>query len=518
MDLAETVNSMPYWYHRIELPGGIVTPGWAPINAARHCIPEDLTGKRVLDIGAWDGYWTWEALKRGATEVVAIDDFSDSIGQIDDTNLIKRNRWETFDLCREAFGFDGRSGATVSIEASDPKGGQWFNDNGQCVSRFEASVYDISSMSFCADGFDVVFFFGTFYHLKHPLLALEKISSVCCGSVYIETASLDEYSPYRGGIGKGFAENERVMEFYPTKEYGENASNWWAPTLECLGAMMHSVGFKDIECWPLTETPADLSECRGFASGTKDPEKEPALHPSEILTQSAPAAMKVAAVMSVPRLGFQDNMTCAIKALQALRIPLINVQGAFWGQILERGMESVIDAGFDVILTIDYDTVFSQDDIVGLLQLLHKNPEAAAIIPIQTGRIEGKRILTSVKGRSGNVRKEVPLEEFRQAETLEVATGHFGLTALRVKDLLDIGHPWFWDQPNSEGRWGPGRVDADIWFWKQLEKAGKRALLATRIVVGHLELLVGWPDESLQVMYQMPGDFHDKGKPKNCWK
>ena len=64
--LRQKIAAMPYWYHRIELPGGIVTPGWAPMNAAAYRIPDRLDGQRVLDVGAWDGFWSFEALKRGA--------------------------------------------------------------------------------------------------------------------------------------------------------------------------------------------------------------------------------------------------------------------------------------------------------------------------------------------------------------------------------------------------------------------------------------------------------------------
>lgn len=488
MTLKDKVKAIPYWYHKIELPGGIVTPGWAPLDAGRYCIPEDLTGKRVLDIGAWDGFWTFEALKRGAKKVVAIDDFSDKLGVLE-----SRDKWETFDLCREALGY---------------------NDN--VCSRLEVSVYDISPEML--GRFDVVFFFGTIYHLKHPLLALEKISSVCDGSVYIETASLDDYSPYRGGVGAGFNRNETVLEFYPGKEYGNNESNWWTPTLQCLGAMLDAVGFKDIECWPLTESPKELAECRGFASATKNPETEPAHRPEEVAAQtnSGVGKMKVAAVMSVPRLGFMDNSTCAQQALYAIRIPLICVQGAFWGQCLERGMQQVIDAGVDVVLTIDYDTIFTQKDVEDVLRLMYLHPEAAAVIPVQRGRGTFP-VLTSFKTISGQVRKDVPLTEL-EAETSKVATGHFGLTALRVKDLLDVPQPWFWGQPNNNNQWGPGRVDDDIYFWKKLEQHKKTALLANRITVGHLELMVKWPDDTLQPIYQSPGVFHDKGKPENVWK
>ncbi len=117
-DLGQRVAAFPFWYHKIELPGGITTPGWAPINADAYRIPKDLTGKRVLDVGAWDGYWTFEALKRGAREAVAIDDFSDYLGTLKEES---RKAWQTFDLCRDALGYDH-----------------------QKCQRQEMSVYDVS--------------------------------------------------------------------------------------------------------------------------------------------------------------------------------------------------------------------------------------------------------------------------------------------------------------------------------------------------------------------------------------
>ena len=501
-ELKQRIKAVPYWYHKIELVDGIVTPGWSPIDASRYNIPDDLTGKSVLDIGSWDGFWTWEALKRGADSVVAIDDFSDHIGQVDGKDCVPRNEWETFDICREALGYVYSQGSA-----------HWKNAGGQSVSRHSMSVYDLKEE--LGGQFDVVFFFGTIYHLKHPLLALEAISSVSAGSIYVETACLDDYSPYTGSIGHGFNQNECVMEFYPERQYGNNDSNWWAPTLECLGAMLRSVGYQDIDAWGLTDQPKDLSECRGFAVGTKDPVGNPVVAPDDITEQVVYQPVKVAAVMSVPRLGFQDNMECAFSSLFNMRIPLINVQGAFWGQCLERGMQQIIDSGADIILTIDYDTVFTQQDVEGILKLMREHPEASAVIPMQVGR-GNRKILTSMKTLSGQPKKDVPVTELEQ-ETIKVASGHFGLTAIRVKDILDIPHPWFHDKPNIDGQWGPGRVDADIWFWKLLEQHGKTALMANRIVVGHLELLCTWPDKVLNPIHQMPGDFRTEGKPKDCW-
>lgn len=238
--LQREVSKFPFWYHRIELPFGIVTPGWAPLNASAYCIPSSLDGKRVLDIGAWDGYWTFEALKRGAAQVVAIDDFSDYLGTL---NQSQRMAWKTFDFCRDALGYDM-----------------------QRCPRIDMSVYDLDVN--IHGMFDVVFFFGTLYHLRHPLLALDKIASICRDELYVESAILNDYSPYRGGLGHGY-DNNVVMEFYPENQYANNDSNWWVPTLACLGQMVRAAGFDEVSGWKLTETPDHLSKCRGFVKGRK---------------------------------------------------------------------------------------------------------------------------------------------------------------------------------------------------------------------------------------------------------
>lgn len=239
--LIEKVKSIPYWYHKIELPYGIVTPGWAPISPQAYKIPDKLTGKRILDIGAWDGYWTFEALKRGAREVVAVDDFSDYLGKL---NQSDRKAWETFDLCRSALGYS----------------------EDLCI-RKEMSVYDINEKNLGT--FDIVFFFGTVYHLRYPLLALDIIAAICEERLYLESAILDDFSPFQGGLGKGYAGSQMIMEFYPGDQYGNNESNWWCPTLYCLLNLVSASGFKDVEGWKLTEKPISLPLCRGFVMGTK---------------------------------------------------------------------------------------------------------------------------------------------------------------------------------------------------------------------------------------------------------
>jgi tRNA (mo5U34)-methyltransferase len=240
--LKSRVAEIAFWYHRIQLPGGIVTTGVNPLNPAAYRIPNDLTGKRVLDVGAWDGYWTFEALKRGAREAVAIDDFSDYLGRLKPE---QRHAWKSFDLCREALGYG----------------------EDRCK-RLEISLYDITPEKL-GGPFDVVFFFGTLYHLRHPLLGLDKLSAVCDGQVFVESQVCDDYSAYRG-MGQGYPGNQVVAEFFPTNELAGNITNWWAPSVACLCGLLYAAGFtRNLGGWKLVQNPTQLGHCRGFATGSK---------------------------------------------------------------------------------------------------------------------------------------------------------------------------------------------------------------------------------------------------------
>lgn len=241
-ELQDKVAAFPFWYHRIELPGGVTTPGMNPLSPETYGIPEDLSGKRVLDVGAWDGYWTFEALKRGAAEVVAIDDFSDYLGQLETRD---RPGWETFDFCREALGYSE-----------------------DVCRRVERSVYDVSEVEL--GRFDVVFFFGTLYHLRYPLLALDRLAVICDGTLIVESQIADDYSAFQGGLGKGYPGEQMVMEFFPGDELAGNETNWWAPTLYCLGHLVRAAGFPSVDVWKLVRgTPNKIGHCRGFARGQR---------------------------------------------------------------------------------------------------------------------------------------------------------------------------------------------------------------------------------------------------------
>lgn len=226
---------------------------------------------------------------------------------------------------------------------------------------------------------------------------------------------------------------------------------------------------------------------------------------------------KVAAVMSMPRLGFSDNFFTAYQGLQPLGIQLTKTTGAFWGQCLERAIEEICAKHQpDWILTLDYDTVFHRQDVMALYSALHRHPEVDALAPIQMGRKNGMPLFT-IAGPDGHGIPNIEREALAD-EVVPVTTAHFGLTFLKASKLLELPHPWYWSKPDADGRWGDGRQDDDIYFWRHWAAAGNSVCLAPRVPVGHLELMVMWPDRSLAATYQHPSEWSEKGKPENVWR
>lgn len=185
-----------FWFHSIELRPGIVTPGSSGerFTLPHLLLPEDMTGMSVLDIGCWDGFFSFECERRGAKRIVSTDVW-ESAGR------------DAFDLAREEL----RSKA-------EP---------------VQASVYDLPD-ALNGERFDLVLFLGVLYHLKHPLLALEQVAACTApdGLAVIETL-VDT---------KGLFERP-VMAFYPGAEVNGDPTTWWAPNIPCLSTMLQTVGF-----------------------------------------------------------------------------------------------------------------------------------------------------------------------------------------------------------------------------------------------------------------------------------
>lgn len=192
--LRQRVNSLT-WAHSIDLGHGIITPGiWGkPQPLILRAFDDiDFRGKKVLDVGCWDGLWSFEAEKRGAEAVYATDDISQR----------SYNNQGTFSLAHEALA--------------------------SRVNYFpQLSVFDIRSLGI-AD-FDVVLFCGVHYHLRDPLLALARLRQVMKtgGLILIEGDVI-------------YGSNESYSDFFYHTAYGDDQSVWWVPTIPCLKEWIES--------------------------------------------------------------------------------------------------------------------------------------------------------------------------------------------------------------------------------------------------------------------------------------
>lgn len=229
------------------------------------------------------------------------------------------------------------------------------------------------------------------------------------------------------------------------------------------------------------------------------------------------AEVKVAALMSTPRLGFTDNFFCVSQALAPHGIAPIKYTGAFFGQCLQRTMEQVVDT-HDVVLTIDYDTIFTAKTVEALLALLlHSGYDAIA--PLQTKR-EANTVMFALHGNTPDEKTTVENDWFSKV-VQPVETAHFGCTFIRTAAIKKMPKPWFLAEANAEGTFTGGHIDEDIYYWKKFAAAGNRLGIATHVSVGHAELMITWPSRSVEggKVQQHTTEFWNGGKkpPEGAW-
>jgi tRNA (mo5U34)-methyltransferase len=221
----------PDWYHSIELPDGRVLQGAQTLEQLRRRVaqfplPEDLSGKTLLDIGAWDGWFSFEMERRGA-RVTAAD-------------------------CIEQPGFllaKQRLGSRVDYRVID--------------------VYDLSAAN--AGQFDIVLFLGVLYHLKHPLLGLEKVCALTKEMACIESYVTDDGAAILAGGPAG----RPAMEFYETDELRGQLDNWCGPNAACLLAMCRTAGFVRVELKSVIDNRAHVVAYRHWDPPPAAPSRPP---------------------------------------------------------------------------------------------------------------------------------------------------------------------------------------------------------------------------------------------------
>ncbi len=190
------------WHQGFELVPGVMTPGVSSVEylADLADLPRDLNGMCVLDVGTSNGGTALECERRGAARVVAVDVLPPEVHGIQ----------QILDLVH-----------------SD-------------VEYVHASVYELDRV--LDETFDLVVFWGVLYHLRHPLLALDTLRTLCTGTISVETAVAD------AEVGA----EAPTARCYRRDELGDDPSNWFAPTVRTLREWLGSAGFAPTrsEAWP----------------------------------------------------------------------------------------------------------------------------------------------------------------------------------------------------------------------------------------------------------------------------
>src|SRR5215213_4641009 len=217
-EIRRRAEALGPWFHNIELNGVWTAPDhflgdypavkWKSFSDA---VPQDLTGKTVLDIGCNGGFYSIEMKKRGAERVLGIDFDDDYLAQ-------------------------ARFAAQVT---------------GQTIEFRKLSVYDVGALG---ERFDVVLFMGVLYHLRHPLLALDLIHEHAARDLFVFQS-----------MQRGSKEVDDVQEnytFWQTEHfdrpgypkmhfiehrYADDPTNWWAPNAAAVEAMLRSSGFRILQ-------------------------------------------------------------------------------------------------------------------------------------------------------------------------------------------------------------------------------------------------------------------------------
>jgi tRNA (mo5U34)-methyltransferase len=219
------VEKLRPWFHQIDLGGGILTktesavgepvdhprPTWEFVRA--H-LPEDLSGRTLLDVGCNAGFYCFEAAGRGAARVLGVDA---------QRHLVRQAR------------FAARArGAAPGVEFE------------------KMSVYDLDPARLGAQ-FDITLALGLVYHCKHLVLALERLFRVTRSLLILETAvfpptrSPGSFAHPVGGLlptlhPLAYVENPPGMK--------EAIYNWFLPSPEALRALLLNIGFDEVEIHP----------------------------------------------------------------------------------------------------------------------------------------------------------------------------------------------------------------------------------------------------------------------------
>jgi len=212
MSLTDDIAQLD-WYHTLALGDGVETKGLFDIRpfVPHYGLPDDLGGKRALDVGTWDGFWAFEMERRGA-EVVSLD--------LDDERELDfppRRRPQRFPDTPRGAGF------TLAREAL-----------GSSVQRVVCNVYDATAEELDGE-FDLVFCGSVLIHLRDQLLALERIAGlVKPGGTFISAEAYDarlDLLPFP--VSRYVGDRDKAVVF-------------WMPSRRTWRRMLWAAGFDEV--------------------------------------------------------------------------------------------------------------------------------------------------------------------------------------------------------------------------------------------------------------------------------
>jgi tRNA (mo5U34)-methyltransferase len=234
-ELKAMVEAVPFWFHSFDLGHGVTTSGFKPAvhlnNELQALHLPELSGKTVLDIGAMDGFYSFEAERRGAKQVVALDHYAWSLDLAQHIKYMRE--------CRER-------GVVPVPDQSGPHWRPWelpgkrgYDTIHRALeSKVETLVADFMKINVEDLGvFDVVLFLGVLYHMENPLEALKRVARVTGQVAIIETAAV---------VVPGY-EHVAFCEFFESNELDGDMSNWWAPNEKALVGLCRAAGFSRVQ-------------------------------------------------------------------------------------------------------------------------------------------------------------------------------------------------------------------------------------------------------------------------------
>lgn len=261
-EIKRGIEALGPWFHQVQLPEGMLTkteshfgedanhplPVWEHVKQA---IPEDLTGKSVLDVGCNAGFYCFAAHQRGARTILGVD--------------AVRRQVQQARFCAKALGLND-----IHFE--------------------RRSLYELDPLE--QGEFDVVLALGLAYHLKHLVGGLERLFSMTSELLILESAVLVPEEELPAGVKEPLQHNQEQMYLLGYAKnspmVNESSMNWFYPTAEGFLAMLSDVGFEEVQI-------VDRWFDRVLITGKKPAKKIDSCYPAYLRAKIEPSSRELSA-------------------------------------------------------------------------------------------------------------------------------------------------------------------------------------------------------------------------------